>query len=120
MVYASSSRALALLEILAHIDRDDAPRDLEYYHLVLPDDALIVAQHLPDDWDVSPPAAATRALGDAWKRSGESLALVVPSAIVSQEMNVLINPAHGRFAEMVVSADGAVVIDARLLGDSST
>jgi RES domain-containing protein len=119
MVYASSSRALALLEILAHIDRDDAPRDLEYARLEIPDDAIGGVPILPSDWDVSPPAAATRALGDAWTRGGASLALIVPSVIVSKELNVLINPAHGRFAEIVVSSDGPVVIDARLLGDSS-
>jgi len=116
IVYASSSRALALLEMLVHIDRDQAPLDFENYRLDVPDDAITVVPNLPDDWDASPPPAADRAIGDAWKVRGETLALLVPSVVVPQEMNALINPAHARFAEITVKADGRVNIDPRLLG----
>lgn len=105
-----------LLEVLAHVDRDQAPRDFEYYRLDVPDDAVTAVQNLPDDWDASPPPAADRAIGDTWKTAGESLALLVPSVIVPQEMNVLINPAHRRFPEITATADGPVNIDPRLLG----
>jgi RES domain-containing protein len=115
IVYASPSRALALLEILAHVDREDVPTDLMFTRLTLPDDALHYATELPSDWDVSPPPASARAFGDAWKLEADSLALIVPSAVLPQEVNVLINPSHARFNEVLVEDDGPVRIDPRLL-----
>lgn len=115
LVYASTSRALALLEILAHIDREQAPTDYEFTRLSIPDDAIAILESVPASWDAEPPPVDNRAIGEEWVRSLSGLALLVPSVIVPDDWNVVINPAHPRFEEIVVTMDGPVRIDPRLL-----
>lgn len=47
---------------------------------------------LPAGWQGA--VSTTRSLGDAWVRSGRSLVLDVPSAVVPGERNLLINFLH--------------------------
>ena len=76
-----------MLEVRVHLDLDwnMLPDD---YVLVAIDTAAIVAetiQEFPDD---------PREVGDAWIESQRSALLRVPSWIVPESNNVLINPAH--------------------------
>jgi RES domain-containing protein len=52
----------------------------------------VSVDHLPSDWPEK--TEATRALGDAWLAADSSALLIVPSAIVPDTFNVLLNPAH--------------------------
>jgi RES domain-containing protein len=52
--------------------------------------------------------------GDAWARSAESLLLVVPSAMIPEEPNYLINPAHPAAAQVRVLGSRPFVYDPRL------
>jgi RES domain-containing protein len=118
VAYASSSRALAMLEVLVHVSRANAPSDYVFIEADVPDDAVetLDRSHLPQHWRREPPPAALRALGDAWTRERRSLALRVPSVIVPEEHNVLVNPHHVRFGELrLVGAPRAALIDPRLL-----
>lgn len=96
VAYASDHAALAVLEVLVHLD--DASI-LPAYSLVtasLPDDAVqeLDPARLTDGWGAYPATPITRAIGDAWVRSGEGLALKVPSVIAPGGSNLLINPEH--------------------------
>lgn len=96
MSFASSSEALAALEYLVHLGERRLADDVV---LVVADiEAALVERldrrKLPRDWDVSPPGIATQRLGDAWLASMKSVALRVPSVIVANEENVLINSRH--------------------------
>jgi RES domain-containing protein len=87
LIYAAETAALAVLEVRVHLDLDwdMLPDD---YVLVAIDTAAIVAETInepPDD---------PRAIGDAWMESRRSGVLRVPSWIVPESYNVLINPAH--------------------------
>jgi RES domain-containing protein len=118
VAYAATSRALAVLEILVHVDRAHAPDDYVFIEAELPEDATetVDAAALPVGWRAEPPPAALRAIGDAWARSGRSLALRVPSAVVVEEWNVIVNPSHPRFDELrIVGRPVPVVLDPRLL-----
>jgi RES domain-containing protein len=122
VAYAASSRALALLEILVHVTRENAPADFVFVEADIPDDAIeaLDAARLPRDWRVEPPPAALRAIGDAWVRERRSLALRVPSAVVPEEWNVLVNPAHVAFATLrIVGSPKRVVLDPRLLASDA-
>jgi RES domain-containing protein len=48
----------------------------------------------PIGWDALPPGLASLDAGDAWIASRSTALLLVPSVIVPDEHNVLINPAH--------------------------
>ena len=52
------------------------------------------AMILPENWRTSPPGMATMEIGDGWLQAGTQLALRVPSIIVPEETNILINPRH--------------------------
>jgi RES domain-containing protein len=87
LIYAAETAALAVLEVRVHLDLDwdILPDD---YVLVAIDTAAIVAETIqepPDD---------PRVIGDAWIESRRSALLRVPSFIVPESYNVLINPAH--------------------------
>jgi RES domain-containing protein len=106
-----------MLEILVHVPRDQAPDDLVFVGAEIPDDAIedLDVASLPQGWGRTPPPVELRAVGDAWIRQTRALALRVPSAIVPQEHNVLINPEHPQFHNLSIGAPEAAVIDPRLI-----
>ncbi|MGI8496265.1 MAG: RES family NAD+ phosphorylase [Gemmatimonadaceae bacterium] len=118
IVYASRTLALAALEALAHFAPDTAPDDLVALTIELPADATITrpAEALPRDWARSLDHRACQAAGDLWARAGSALALRVPSAIVPEEENVLLNPLHAQMARVRVVARRDFVFDPRLAG----
>ncbi len=118
VVYASSSLSLAALEYLVHLDREDVPRDLVAMRLEIPDEgpvAALRASALPRDWRRYPAPPACAAAGDAWASRGEALVLRVPSAVVPEETNLLINPRHPRAGEVRVAGTRPFAFDPRLV-----
>ncbi len=98
VVYTSAARSLALLETLVHLDTA-AP--LPFFSFIQVDLAAEDIEALPADaFSRRDDLAQTRALGDRWLRKASGLALAVPSVIVPQEFNYLLNPAHPRFATL--------------------
>jgi RES domain-containing protein len=116
IVYLAESRALAVLEVLVHLEADDL---LKHYRLIsLSMDAKFVKAlaptDLPENWKQDPPARSTIRLGDRWFASGESAVLRVPSAIVPAESNLLLNPAHPDFEKMKLGIPQLFRFDRRL------
>jgi RES domain-containing protein len=106
-----------MLELLVHIDRDDAPDDLVFAIAKVPDDSIeeVNPAALPMNWRLGPPPADLRAIGDAWVRSGSSIGLRVPSVLSPTEFNLVINPRHPRAGEIRYEPLEKVVLDPRLL-----
>lgn len=118
VVYAASSLALAALEYLVHVDPEDAPEDLVALALDVPDDAPtahVAVADLPTGWEAEVDSPSCRAVGGAWLREGAALALHVPSALVPEEANVLLNPRHPAMAGVQVIARRRFAYDPRLL-----
>jgi RES domain-containing protein len=98
MVYASTSRALACLETLVHLGSGDLPLN-RYLVAISVADATWTARDVFDPvahvgWDAEPAGLVSLDWGSAWAAGGTSLLADVPSAIVPEESNVLINPRH--------------------------
>jgi RES domain-containing protein len=74
----------------------------------------IAAGTLPPAWRRYPASEQLADLGAAWVRAGRTAVLVVPSAIVPQERNVLLNPAHRDFRGIRLGAPEAFSFDPRL------
>lgn len=118
MVYASSSLALAAMELFVHLEPNLAPRDLVSIAAELPDDEPVPrwdATALPPNW-WSDELGPMRELGDQWVQDRQSLAVMVPSVPIRLEWNVLVNPVHGRISEVQVVAVQPFVFDARMFG----
>jgi RES domain-containing protein len=116
VVYASLHLSLAALETLAHADRRRFERDYVAFEVRVPH-ALILElrdEDLPDDWRARPVSAGARAVGDAWLSQRASVALSVPSVLVPQERNLLLDPAHPRFDEVRIGAPQRFRFDERL------
>jgi RES domain-containing protein len=116
MVYASTSLALAAIELFVHLEPNQAPRDLVSIAAELPEDEpgrRWEREALPEEWS-SDELGLPRAKGDAWIRSQESLAVHVPSVPIPLEWNVLINPLHPRMHELSIKAADSFHFDARM------
>ena len=97
LLCTSESRALATVEYLVHLSLPEAPGDLSMAKLEVPDDIVpeeLNPSSLPKNWRKSPAPIKLAELGSEWTRSRRSLLLRVPSAVVEQEHNILINPMH--------------------------
>jgi RES domain-containing protein len=115
MVYTAGSRSLAILEILAHLTTA-APLDNYVLYRVESDDSLVqILRHLPSGWNSEPPTAVSQSIGDRWVRAATHPVLSVPSAIVPEERNYLLNPTHPDFSRIVIGRGVAYRIDPRLL-----
>jgi len=115
-VYGSATKSLAVLEVLVHLDVGrPLPRLVAFTFEV--DDALvdrIPVARLPRHWRTAPGLEVTQRIGDEWLASGRSLALAVPSAIVPEEWNYLLNPAHPRFGSLRFGRPVPFLLDPRL------
>ncbi len=116
MVYVAQSQALAVLEVLVHLD---TPALLVQYIFLEAhfDDSLVTVldrSSLPRNWKADPVPQAVQAIGDRWVSSGRSAVLRVPSVLVSEESNFLINPNHPDFVKIAVSKPHAYRFDIRL------
>lgn len=118
LIYTAASRALAVLELLVNIEFEESlENDFLIYQLEVADNQILtLAQSdLPDDWLQYPASEITKQIGDQWQRSAESLVLEVPSAIIRQESNFLINPQHKDFKKVVIGEPVSYLPDGRMM-----
>ena len=120
VVYASESLSLAVLEYLVHVDPALIPADLLAMEIELPDDPALGAVVDPalfpaGDWRTYPAPEWQAELGDLWIEDATFLWLAVPSAIVPEEHNVLLNPRHPRMADVRTVGTRPFRFDRRLV-----
>jgi len=118
-LYTSESRALALLEILAH-----APAkmlNIKPYILVtleVPDTAqteIVRLDKLARGWDISDPGQQTIQTGDNFLKRGKALVLRTPSVIMPEEWNYVLNPLHPDMKKVKIANRRRIEFDKRLL-----
>ena len=115
-IYAATSYASALLEILVHANIGRIPPALRHVRIDLPADAVIesLAPEEVPGWDTIP-AHTSRQAGEAWLRSRSGLVLLVPSVVTrGLDQNAVINPLHPDFARIAVTEEAPVAWDPRL------
>ncbi len=107
VVYASSSKTLSALEYLVHTISDIIPPNTCYAAIHIPNSASIIEinkSSLPKNWDACIPINATMDVGTEWLIKNKSLLLKVPSALMDDEYNILINPNHPEFIKVKLGA----------------
>jgi RES domain-containing protein len=115
-IYAAQSISLAILEMLVHLDED---QDIQAY-VIAPvefDDTQITSlseDNLPKSWASLPIGEETQLIGKVWLESMQSLVLKVPSCLVPQESNFIINPRHPAFPSLNIGQPQPLQIDPRL------
>ena len=116
MVYTAGSVSLATLELLVHLDNTSVLPSFSICPVDFDDSLveLLDPANLPPDWNQSPPPTSLRTIGDDWISRGSSVALRVPSAVIENENNYLINPLHTDFKKLVIGSMEAFKLDSRL------
>jgi RES domain-containing protein len=114
--YTASSRSLAALERLVHESIEDLP-ELVMLTIWVPDDIGITrytVNDLPDEWDAMPDIGLAREIGDLWLKNNATLLAQVPSAVIRDEFNYLLNPLHPDLDLIKVVDSRPFFYDARL------
>lgn len=113
LVYASESLALCLAECLVHVT-GSLPKDYATFKIEIPDDGVeeLNLKKLKAGWEHD--LAQTRAIGDKWLLAERSLALVVPSAVLPDSRNILLNPQHPGAVRLRVVSQQPFKFDPRL------
>ena len=95
-VYTSESRALALLEYSVNVNIDEIPRALSCVTIEIPDRSikLISENKLPGNWKNFPAPSDTKDFGSKLLSSLKVKVIKIPSSIIKEEFNYLLNPLH--------------------------
>ena len=118
IVYLAETPAAALVEVLVHLELDPAhlPKSYRLLKAEASEDLpvrTIVRSEMPGNWITD--QIATRTIGDVWLGSQSAALLRVPSVIVPETCNVLLNPEHGEARRIRVLWHEEYPWDARLL-----
>jgi len=115
LLYTTENISLAVLEILARADKYTVP---DNYHLIkinIPDILqfpVITKNKLKKGWKDD--IGYTQFMGDSFIKSNDSLLIKVPSAVVDDENNFLLNTQHSDFRKVKISASFSFHFDKRL------
>lgn len=96
VVYASTTRALACLESVVHLGAGALPLNRYLVEITVPASLFNTRRVFPNTvgWDAIPAGRVSIAWGTTWLRDGGTLLADVPSVVVPEERNLLINPLH--------------------------
>lgn len=116
VIYAGTNPSLCVLEMLVHLQSIQLLRAA--YVLIeanVPDDRVnsLPPDQLPADWQ-SPENDACKRLGDSWLAAQTSVGLLVPSAVLPMERNLLLNPDHPDFRFVATGEPLPLSFDPRL------
>lgn len=116
--YTGSSRALSCLEMLVHLSGEQIKSDFKLTVIEIPDDLSVenAGVFYNEDWTEFENYYQSQELGDEWAKSLRTCVLRVPSAIIKNEYNYLINPQHPDFKQINITKIEDFDFDMRLKG----
>lgn len=114
ILYAAATASLAMLESIVHIT-SVVSLNMCMICLEVPENSVreIPQTDLPNGWQNNPSPDILKTNGDAFIRENEFLVLKVPSAILPEENNYLLNPLHKDFTKIMVIYNRSISIDNR-------
>ncbi len=120
MLYAGSTRALACLEVLAHLSSKPMPLNRYLVRFEVPDEIWAARTVFDSEaaasagWDAEPAGLVSLDWGTGWAAALASVLAEVPSVIVPEESNVLLNPRHPAAARVRIRKGRKWLFDPRL------
>ncbi|MCX6055825.1 MAG: RES domain-containing protein [Chloroflexi bacterium] len=119
VIYTSEAASLAALEYLAHLKPDTIPLDISLLEIEVPDDVSIERQNFPatlnPDWRRIHLPVALQNFGTQWLIECRTAILAVPSAIIANEFNFLLNPVHPEISRVRILDEEPFSFDPRLI-----
>jgi|SRR6185437_1250568 len=115
VLYTSQYVSLAILEILVRATRSTSPDSYTLTSFEIPDKTIYQVQlkKLKTEWKND--LIYTQGIGEDFLSENQCLCLQVPSAIVPQENNFLINPIHRDFQRVKIVGSELLELDKRLM-----
>ena len=95
-IYTSESRALALLEYTVNVQVEEMPARLSITTIEIPNTGILKVKlaELPKYWNLSPAQASSKVFGTTLLMANMKLVIKIPSAVIPNEFNYIINPLH--------------------------
>lgn len=115
VLYTGESIEIALLEIVVNTPVSIIPQ-LDLLTLEIPDGPLseITIKQLPKNWKDYPAPTVLSEIGEDWVRSGQTLALKVPSCVVQTSHNYILNCQHPDYHKVKIINKIDFYFDSRL------
>jgi len=117
VLYTAEHASLAILETLVHSSINALPNDLCIAKIHIPDDIktmVLKEEELPENWRQYPAPNILADRGAEWLNKAKSLVMMVPSAVVPSEWNILLNPVHPEFEGIKLDGVRDFSLDRRL------
>ena len=117
VIYTSSSQSLSCLENVVHRSSFGLNQNFRLLTIYIPDNLKISTIKLTDlksDWLAYEQLPYTQNIGNNWIQKNETAVLRVPSAIIAQECNYLLNPNHPDFSEVKLLGNDSFIFDSRI------
>ncbi|MGJ8672264.1 RES family NAD+ phosphorylase [Rubritalea sp.] len=117
VIYLGGSRALAALEMLVHLTTPLARRKIyKLIQVAIPKDCVAhyPISALPKNWRESPAPRSSQEIGDDWLSANSQLALALPSVLIPEETNIILNPLHPDIKRIVAETANDFHFDSRL------
>ncbi|MDL2354482.1 MAG: RES family NAD+ phosphorylase [Pseudomonadota bacterium] len=115
-LYCGSSISLCSLEKFVNIGATPFP-PLVLVAVDIPDDSALYSPtvaELPIGWNTMPTSAAAQKFGGAWLSRASELGMIVPSAIVPEETNMVINTRHPGYMDVALTLVRSFTFDGRM------
>ncbi len=119
VIYTASSTALACLENLVHRSGEGFNANFRLIEIAIPDKLRfdsITVDELPENWHKPEGYPVCREFGKEWVDQDKTCILKVPSSIIPDETNILINPGHPGFGQITIKSIQPFSFDERLSG----
>ncbi len=115
-IYTSESRALALLEYTVNVSIDEIPRALSFTTFEIPDAGIHELKEigLPGNWKEVPAPSSTKDFGTVLLKAAKSPVLKIPSIVISEEFNYVLNPLHAESKKFKILDIKDFVFDVRI------
>lgn len=119
LLYTAGTLSLATLELIVNIRSVGLLPAYSFVEVEIEEQMVMSVEkfcRLPRDWDDHPPPPTIQQIGSDWVESMASAVLKVPTVILPNEFNYLINIAHPSFSEIRLGNPKPFTLDKRLFG----
>lgn len=116
-IYTSNSRALACLENVVHRSKLGLSANFSVMQISIPDALAVTTinlKNLPANWDLFEHMHSLQKIGDKWIAECKTAILKVPSSIIEDEFNYLLNPNHPEFKKIKLETINPFSFDDRI------
>lgn len=119
VIYTSNSRALACLENVVHRSKLGLSTNFSVMEIDIPNSIVITEvslSNLTKYWDQFEQMHLMQKIGDQWIDECKTAVLKVPSSIIHDEFNYLLNPNHLDFKKIKLVTVKPFLFDDRIKG----